>query len=261
MEPLAQIFEIEVFRLFFLVAMRFSGLIVSAPILGSANFPAMGKIGLIGLSALLITPTLTVLPIPVPDDTIGYVLTAAGEVLIGLAMGLVMQFLFAAIQLAGQIMDMQSGFGLMNVFNPALETQFPIFGFFYFILAVLFMLVTGLHHLMISALAMSFQHIPIGGLDPDPGVLWAVAGWGSAIFYDAVMIGAPVIAAMMLAYVTMGLLSRVVPQIHLFVVGFPLTIATGLFVVALTIDFYLAFLDGRFETMFRNVDALVRGLG
>lgn len=261
MEAFASIFEIEVFQLFFLVAMRFSGLVVSAPILGSANFPVMGKIGLIGLSALLITPTLTALPVPVPEDTVGYVLTAAGEVLIGLAMGLVMQFLFAAIQLAGQVMDMQSGFGLMNVFNPALETQFPIFGFFYFILAVLFMLVTGLHHLMISALAMSFRHIPVGGIDPDPNVLWTVAAWGSAIFYDGAMIAAPVVAAMMLAYVTMGLLSRVVPQIHLFVVGFPLTIATGLFVVALTIDIFLAFLDERFQTMFRNVDTLVRGLG
>ena len=260
-EFLARVFEVDVLMLFFLVAMRFSGLVVSAPILGSANFPAMGKIGLIGLSAILITPTLDVLPIPIPQDTVGFVMTAAGEVLIGLAMGLVMQFLFAAIQLAGQIMDMQSGFGLMNVFNPALETQFPIFGFFYFILAVLFMLVTGLHHLMITALAMSFEHVPIGGIYPDPNVLWTVAAWGSAIFYDSVMIGAPVIAAMMLAYVTMGLLSRVVPQIHLFVVGFPLTIATGLFVVALTIDFFLAFLDGRFETMFRNVDTLMRGLG
>lgn len=260
-DVLPRLFEIEVFELFFLVAMRFSGLVVSAPVLGSANFPAMGKIGLIGLSALLVTPTLPALPVPIPEDMTGFVLTAAGEVLIGLAMGLVMQFLFAAIQLAGQVMDMQSGFGLMNVFNPALETQFPIFGFFYFILAVLFMLVTGLHHLMIEALAMSFRHVPIGGLDPDPNVLWAVTAWGSALFHDAVMIGAPVVAAMMLAYVTMGLLSRVVPQIHLFVVGFPLTIATGLFVVALTIDIFLVFLDGRFETMFRNVDTLVRGLG
>lgn len=258
---LPRIFEIEVLKLFFLVAMRFSGLIVSAPVVGSANFPVMGKIGLIGLSAMLVTPTLPALDFAIPDAPVAYALMAAGEVLIGLAMGLVMQLLFAAIQLAGQVMDMQSGFGMMNVFNPALETQFPIFGFFYFIIAVLYMLVLNLHHLIILALARSFEHVPLSGLHPDADLLWVMATWGSAMFYDAAMIAAPIAAAMLLAYATMGLVGRVVPQIHLFVVGFPLTIATGLFVVALTIDVYLAFLEGRFHTMFRNVDTLVRGLG
>lgn len=256
-----RIFEIEVLKVFFLVAMRFSGLVVAAPVLGSANFPAIAKIGLVGLSAMLVTPVLPAQESLISDNVIAFGLMGGSEVLIGLAMGLVMQLFFAAIQLGGQIMDMQSGFGMMNVFNPALETQFPIFGFFYFILAVLYMLVTNLHHLMISALAMSFDHIPLGGLAPGGDVLWAAATWGSAVFYDAVMIAAPVASAMMLAYVTMGLLSRVVPQIHLFVVGFPLTIATGLFVVALTIDLYLTFLDGRFHTMFQNVDTLIRELG
>ena len=68
-------------------------------------------------------------------------------------------------------------------------------------------------------------------------------------------------AAMMLAYITMGLMGRVVPQIHLFVVGFPLTIATSLLVVALTIGLYLQLLDGMFTDMFRNVDRLIDGLG
>lgn len=255
------IVEVEILKVFLLVAARFSGLIVSAPILGSANFPVMGKVGLVGLSALLVTPGIPTLETPIPADPIGFALMAAGEALIGLAIGLVMTLMFAAIQVAGQAMDMQSGFGMMNVFNPALETQFPIFGFFFFILAVLYLLIIDGHLMMIRALTATFQTIPLGGLSPDQNVLWTVTTWGTRMFYDAVLISAPVVAAMMLAYVTMGLMGRVVPQIHLFVVGFPLTIATGLLVVAFSIDLYLRLLDGLFTNMFRNVSTLIRGLG
>lgn len=252
--------EIEILKLFLLVAVRFSGLILSAPLLSSGNFPVIGKIGLIGLSAFVVTPTILALETPIPAEPFEFALMAAGELMIGLVIGLVMQFVFGAIQLAGQVMDMQSGFGLMNVFNPALETQFPIFGFFFFILAILYLLTIYGHHMMIRALASTFDRIPIGGLSPDVSLMGQVVAWGGVMFYDAVLIAAPVAAAMMLAYVTMGLMGRVVPQIHLFVVGFPLTIATSLFVVALTIGLYLRLLDGMFTDMFRNVDRMINGL-
>jgi flagellar biosynthetic protein FliR len=87
------------------------------------------------------------------------------------------------------------------------------------------------------------------------------AAWGGLMFYDAVLLAAPVAAAMLLAYVTMGLMGRVVPQINLFVVGFPLTIATSLLVVALSIGYYLNLLDALFTDMFRRVDQIIGGLG
>ncbi|MCH7908381.1 MAG: flagellar biosynthetic protein FliR [Candidatus Hydrogenedentes bacterium] len=255
------IIEVEQFSVFLLVAIRFSGLIVSAPILGSGNFPVIGKIGLIGLSAMLVTPGVPALDTPIPSEPLAFALMAATELLIGLIIGLVMTLIFAAIQVGGQIMDMQSGFGMMNVFNPALETQFPIFGFFYFIIAVLYLLIIGGHRMMIRALAGTFETIPLGGLAPDENLMWVVTRWGSGMFFDALLIAAPVMAAMMLAYITMGLMGRVVPQIHLFVVGFPLTIATALFVVALSLDLYIRLLNGMFSDMFRNVSTLIRGLG
>ena len=186
---------------------------------------------------------------------------AGGEMLIGMSIGLVVTMLFAAIQIGGQIIDMQSGFGLMNVFNPALETQFPIFGFFFFILAILYMLIINGHHTMIRALAATFDHIPLGGLSPHPDLLFVMTGWGTAMFYDGLMIAAPVAAAMLLAYITMGLMGKVVPQIHMFVVGFPITIATALLIVGLSTDLYIRFVDGMFKDTFNNVETLIRGMG
>ena len=253
--------EIEILKLFALVLVRVSGLVVTAPILSSANFPVMGKLGLAGLTAFCITPTLPALETPLPAEALPFALLAVGELLIGMVIGLVMQLLFAAIQVAGQIMDMQSGFGLINVFNPALETQFPIFGFLFFILAVLYLLVTYGHHMIIRALVSTFDRIPIGGFAPDTPVLMQFAGWGGLMFYDAVLLAAPVTAAMMLAYITMGLMGRVVPQINLFVIGFPLTIAISLIVVALSIGYYLDLLESLFTDTFRNVERIIPGLG
>ncbi len=253
--------EVEIFKLFLLVMVRFGGLMVSAPVLGSGNFPMIAKVGLTAMMALIVTPMLPVLGEALPEAALPFGLMAIGEFLIGAMIGFVLTIMFAAIQVAGQLMDMQSGFGMMNVFNPAMETQFPIFGFFLFIIAVMYLLILGGHHIMIRALVMSFEDIPVGGFVARPELLIEVSRWGRAMFLDGLIIAAPVTAAMLLAYTTMGLLGRVVPQIHLFVVGFPVTIATGLLLMAVILGIYVQVLDGMFFKMFRNVETLVRGMG
>ena len=80
------------------------------------------------------------------------------------------------------------------------------------------------------------------------------------MFYDGLILSAPVAGAMLLAYVTMGILGRLIPQIHLFVVGFPITIAISLIVAAVSVQFYLTVLDGMFERMFRNVSQVMQGM-
>ena len=255
------VFEAEVFRVFALVMVRVSGLIVSAPVLGSRNFPMAAKAGLAGLTAMLITPHIWQLEQTLPNDALSFALMGAGELLIGLMMGFVMTMVFAAIQVAGQLMDMQSGFAMMNVFNPAMGTQFPIFGFFIFILAVLVLLVTNGHHVMIRAVVSTFDSIPLGGFTVRPALLWEAGQWGRAMFVDGLMIAAPVAGALLLVYVVMGLFGRVAPQVQMFAVGFPLTIATALLVTALSIHVYIALLEGMFSRMFENVSTVIRGMG
>ncbi|MBI5093697.1 MAG: flagellar biosynthetic protein FliR [Candidatus Hydrogenedentes bacterium] len=255
-----QIFEVEVFKLFIIVAARVSGLIVAAPVLGSRNYPVIAKVGLVSFIAILIAPTLPAFDQTLPSDPIAFTIIGAGEFLIGLIMGFVMTILFSAIQIGGQIVDMQTGFSLMNIFNPALETQFPIFGFFFFIVAVLYFFTLNMHHLMLTALAASFEQLPPGGFTLHPELMLEVQRWGNAMFLDGLLIAAPVAAAMFLAYVTMGLLGRVVPQIHLLVIGFPITISVGLFLVAFSITLYLGLLDNLFHQMFKNVEVTIRGM-
>lgn len=253
-------FELDVFRLFLLVLARFSGLMLTAPILGSGNFPITAKIGLTGMMALIVTPVLPALAQPLPGDQLTLAAMGAGELLIGLIIGFVMTLTFGAIQLAGQLMDMQTGFGMMNIFNPAFEVQFPIYGFFLFIVAVLYLLLTNGHHLMILGLVRSFEHVPPGQFGMRPTMMLEVSRWGTQIFVDGLIISSPIVGAMLLTYITMGFLGRVVPQIHLFVIGFPITIATGLLLMALILGVYIQLLDGMFYRMFQNVERVIQGM-
>src|SRR5690606_28364655 len=100
--------------------------------------------------------------------------------------------------------------------------------------------------------------IPVGGFVPNRELMWHIAKLGTAIFYHGIVIAAPVAGAMFLAYVTMGLMGRVVPQIHLFVVGFPITIAAALLIVAFATTIYLQYLDDVFVDMFREVETVIR---
>ncbi|MFP4500773.1 MAG: flagellar biosynthetic protein FliR [Candidatus Hydrogenedentota bacterium] len=253
--------EIAYFKLFVLVLARFSGLMVSAPFLGSANIPVAAKAGLAGMAAVVVSPTLLPLADPLPDTALVFALYGAGEFIIGLMVGFTLTFIFSAIQLAGQVIDLQTGFGMMNVFNPALETQFPIFGFFLFILAVVYLLVLNGHHLMIVGLIATYDHAPIGGLSVRPELMFEFTRLGQLMFVDGMIIAAPLASAMLLAYMTMGLLGRVVPQIHLFVVGFPLTIGVSLLLMSLIIGVYTQTLERMFGRMFRNLDLFIRALG
>lgn len=254
------LFEAEVLKVFALVMVRVSGLVVTAPFLGSSSFPPTAKAGLIALTAVLITPTLPKLAQPLPADFLPFGVMALSEFATGALLGFVMTIVFAAVQLAGEIVDMLSGFAMMNVFNPALETQVPIFGFFFFIVAVLFLLAVDGHHVMIRALVSTYRTVPLGSFALHPQLLREVSTWGGPMFRDALLIASPATAALLVAYATMGILGRAVPQIHLFVVGFPITIAIGLIMVALILRIYVELLAGLFQETFRNVAVIIRGM-
>ncbi|MCC6142632.1 MAG: flagellar biosynthetic protein FliR [Candidatus Hydrogenedentes bacterium] len=252
--------EFEVLKAFLLVLVRLSTMIAVAPVLSSQNLPVIAKAGLALFGAALITPTLLPLPAPLPDELLALAYLAAGEAMVGIIIGFIMSLVFSAIQVGGQLIDLQTGFGMANIVNPAFETQVPIFGFFLFLIAVLYLFILNGHHEMVRAIASSYEAVPFGAFRPRPDLLLEVARSGREMFLDGLMIAAPVATAMLLAYATMGILSRLIPQIHLFVVGFPFTIALGLFVMAFSIGMYLTLLDGMFWRMFKGVETAIRGM-
>ncbi len=256
------IFEVDVFLFFILVLMRVLGLFVSMPILGSRNVPMMVKAGLAGLIAIILVSLISPLPQGIPRSFGAFLVVGGYEFLIGIGIGFIVSLMFSAVQIAGEIMDLQSGFGMMNIFNPAMETQFPIFGFYLFILWGMFFLWTNSHLVVFQILGESYKTLPIGIINPlDRDFGWEIAKLGQTMFLYGVRLAGPVIVTMILTYAVMGILGRAIPQIHLLVIGFPITIGLGMIVVGISLGIYIGVFEDMAQEMVREVQLFIRGLG
>ncbi len=257
-----RIFEVDVFLFFILVLMRVVGLLVSMPILGSRNVPMMVKAGLAGLIAIILVSALSPLPQGIPRSLGSFLVVGAYELLIGIGIGFIVSLMFSAVQIAGEIMDLQSGFGMMNIFNPAMETQFPIFGFYLFILWGMFFLFMNGHLVVIQILGESYRTLPIGltgFINKDLG--WEMTKLGQIMFVYGVRLAGPVVVTMILTYAVMGVLGRAIPQIHLLVIGFPVTIGLGMIVVGISLGVYIGVFEDMAREMVQEVQLFIRGLG
>ena len=217
-----------------LVLLRVSMLVILMPVFGHRLVPAPVKIGLIGLISILIYPIVqTSLP-HIPASPVVLMVLAGQEVLLAGLIATLAQLVFSAAQLAGQVMSYQMGLAIANVVDPASSAQIAVVGQFAAMLAMLVWLATGAHNIFLMALADSFHLLPIGHA-------WQINSWhalnnvAANMFILALRLVAPVMLLLFFLYVALGLLSRAVPQIQVFFVSFPLTVALGFFVFALAL--------------------------
>jgi len=246
-------FQLLQFKQFCLILMRITAFMVMVPVFGSRMVPPLVKISISILLALILTPLVKPPAFELPDDPLRLGLVGAGEVLVGLICGFIMFLVFIGVQVAGQIVDMQMGFGVANVIHPGLETQVPLIGFFQFLLATLFFLTLDGHLRIIELLVFSFEKVPIGGLTYDASLPALLMQSFGELFGVAIRIAAPALGALLLTMASLGVIGRLVPQINLLIVGFPFTIAIGLVMVAASIDILLILLRGTFGRMWHDV--------
>jgi flagellar biosynthetic protein FliR len=214
--------------------LRAGGILVVAPVFGHRNVPTMLKIGLIIVISLVLLPTIPATSIAFPPDIFGLTAVLIKEVAAGLILGFTSLLLFIAIQFAGNVIGLQMGFGIVNVIDPNSSIQVPIIGQFQFLLAMLLFLAVNGHHLVISAIAGSFKVIPLGqvnfsNLSAEIAIRAAVNTLALAI-----KLGAPCIVTLFLLDVSLGIVARTVPQMNIFIVGFPLKIGVGLIMLGIS---------------------------
>ncbi len=242
---------------FLLIFARMSGIFSSAPVFGARNVPLIVKAGLSLLIAYILLPLLTRANIVIPDALLPYVALVIGEFLIGLIMGFACSFIFYGIQMAGTLLDTQIGFGMVNVIDPQFGQQVPLIGNFKYILAILVFLTSNSHHLFLSAIVYSFSSIPVTQATFPPDLADIIVDMVVAIFIVAVKISLPVVVALLLTDVALGILARTMPQMNIFVVGMPGKIIVGIFVLSLALPFYILFLEVIFSEGFHNMYRLL----
>jgi flagellar biosynthetic protein FliR len=180
-------------------------------------------------------------------------LVVSGEFLLGLIFGFVSQLILYAVQMAGHLLDMQIGFGIVNVFDPQFGQQIPLIGNFKYIMALLLFLVTNGHHMLITALFASFKLIPVTGVVFHASLAEFIVDLVSGIFTIAFKISLPVLVAILLTDVALGILARTMPQMNIFIVGVPGKILVGIFTLSLAFPFYIAFLEVGFNGMYQSI--------
>ncbi|MBY0267802.1 MAG: flagellar biosynthetic protein FliR [Burkholderiales bacterium] len=227
---------------------RVLGLLIAAPIFGNPRFPLRVRLALALIITVVVAPTLPPLPQVAPDSLPGLGIFAQ-QLLIGLTMGFALRLIFTAVEMAGELIGLQMGLGFAVFYDPQNAGQMPLIGQFLGVLTTLIFLAVNGHLLMLSALAESFRDLPIGDL-PGQGTWLAVAGWGSRIFAAALLLAMPVVAALLTVNLALAALTRAAPQLNVFAIGFPITLAVGFSALLLTLPWLTPVVDGMLrETM------------
>lgn len=220
---------------------RILAMIASSPVFGNKQLPVRVKVGFSMLLAIIIAPTIGAMP-PVAVGSPQGLLIIIQQIIIGVAMGFTMRLIFTAVEMAGELAGLQMGLGFASFYDPINATHSPIIAQWMGIIAVLTFLAINGHLYMLSALAESFQTLPVGNMLPDKGI-YAVVSWGGSIFAYALQISLPILAALLITNIALGILTRAAPQLNLFAVGFPITLAIGFFVLVLTLPYFIPMLD------------------
>ncbi|MCP4583176.1 MAG: flagellar type III secretion system protein FliR [candidate division Zixibacteria bacterium] len=248
------------FEKLLLIILRVGGIMTVAPIFGHRNVPKMVKIGLILVLSLILLPTLSNVQVDLPPNLFAMAGVLVKEIAAGLAVGFTSLLLFIAVQFAGNIIGLQMGFGIVNVIDPNSQAQVPLIGQFQFILAMLIFLSLNGHHMLISAISGSFQLIPLGqvtftNLSADIMVR-AIVDTVSL----AVKLGAPCIVTLFLLDVSLGIIARTVPQMNIFIVGFPLKISVGLLMLATSMPIVGYVFSKLLQGLSNNVNNLIMAM-
>jgi flagellar biosynthetic protein FliR len=237
-------------QLFILVFTRVTAILVQIPIFGGTMVNNWVKIGLSVSISLLVVPIEQLLAYQVELPVVAYTFAVFQELIIGLLVGFAGSLLFNTIQVAGTIMELSSGFSAGSIFNPTIGATGSAFSQFFVLFSMMYFLVINAHHKFLQGLWYSYVVMPIGSSVTilSPTGLLSLSG---KILLSGIQIALPVMAALLLTDITMGLLARVSPQINVFFLGLPVKVwvaVIGLFLAIMVLSPVI-------HDLFGNIDA------
>jgi flagellar biosynthetic protein FliR len=221
MSPL-EFFLVSRFMVFTLVLARTGGLVMTAPVFSSLGLPRQVRAYLAVALALIVTPAYVSTSLPPVASLAAYARLLANEALIGLLLGLGVNVLFAGILVAGQIVSQLSGLSLADVFNPGFEESSPVFSQLFYFLALAVFIAIGGHRILTEALLETFAWAPPGHAMLGDTYVDALVELMSQSFVLGVRAAAPLLIALSLSTLVLGLVSRTLPQLNVIAIGFGL---------------------------------------
>ena len=238
---------------FFWPFVRVGALMMSAPILSSRQTPAMFRVSFVLVLTWVLVPVLP--PAPVVDvfSHEAFIMLLQ-QILIGVVMGFILQMVFTALIFGGQVIAYSMGLGFASMMDPQNGVQVPVISQFYLIMATILFLVLNGHLVLIGILADSFHTFPVAMEGIGQQGLREVIGWASRMFSAGLLMALPVMAALLLVNLGMGMIGRAAPQLNIFAVVFPMTILMGFIMIWITLPDVL----GNFVELLDEAMALIR---
>ncbi|HEY1799372.1 MAG TPA: flagellar biosynthetic protein FliR [Terriglobales bacterium] len=236
---LEQIMQAAIFA-----GVRIGGMFLFPPFFSSDAIPVPVKAALTVALTALMYPVYG--PLALHVDVLGWLRVAAGELIIGLLLGLSLQFVFEAALAAGQMIGVQTGYSLITVLDPQTQADTQVLAIFHQLTALLIFLRLDVHHWLLRGLAASFIYLPPGtataSFKASVGLLHEAGG----IWLAALQIAIPVILATLLVDIALGFLSRASPQLPVMLVGLSVKNLIGLTALAGTLALWPRMFDGEF---------------
>lgn len=244
-----------------LIIARVSAFFVSVPLLSYRTIPPQVRIILAVALSWMMYYTFQIEPFEINGD---YLLLVLKEVIIGLMLGLAASMVMSAIQIAGGFIDFQMGFAMANIIDPQTGAQSPLMGQFLNFIALLLLLAINGHHLLLDGIFYSYQFMPMDQLFPNFGeemtVLFIIKMFVS-VFAIAFQMSAPIVATLFLVTLALGITGKTVPQMNIFVIGFPIKIAVGFLVLVVTMGVLVGVMKDLIELMILSLRDLMVILG
>lgn len=246
---------------FFLPFSRIAALIGAAPFFGESSTPLRLKVALSVMLTAVIAPTLGSMPDLTPGSYTS-ILLIFQQILIGIALALVLRIVFAAVITAGEFVGLQMGLAFASFFDPATGANTAVLSRLLNVVAMLIFIALNGHLLLIQALVNTFHILPITAnfsLQPEG---WAVLfEWSSEIMHGGLQLALPMMIILLTISLSMGILNRTAQQLSIFAVGFPISLMTGLVLLATIVPRSSPYLESMFSNSYETMAKLIYALG
>jgi flagellar biosynthetic protein FliR len=248
--------------LFLLIFARVLGFVMVLPLFTTASIPTLVKVLLSMAIAYLIFALGKMEGVFFYDNLLGYGTLIAQEVVTGISMAFVVYIVFAALYFAGQLIDYQIGFSMVNVFDPISQIQVPVVGNLLYLAFAVILIQAGGLNAMLGALFQSFEALPAGAarLVGNQGIVDILLNLLGSFFISSVRFAMPVVGSVLVVDVALGLLVKAVPQMNVFVVGIPLKLLMGLLLLYIIAPIFTGMYQLMFDEAYRAMVNMVRSL-
>ena len=242
---------------FILIFVRLSTILSITPFYGERGAPIQLKLGLALILTIAVLPMVTdEAPLEI-DSLVGFGVALLQSLIAGLIIGFIPLLLFAGVQLGGELSGFQMGFGITSVLDPMSQVRMSLIAQFEYIFAFLVFITINGHLYLLQGIVYSFQVVPLIGASFPEIFGESFIVMTKQLFIIGLKIAAPIMVAIIVTNVGLGILGRTMPQMNIFIVGFPLQIGIGLLTLGMSIPVFTYIFEKLFHDFYRDWLALI----